>query len=208
MESYINFLNLEYFFARLAYFASGIYEFFFPPQNDFLCTEYSFYGEWYCLYLRFLERWPVYALILVISGLLLLWMIYSLVKKHEIDKENERKFKEHFIRPEVSAPRNPAWERIQKLFESSNPSDWRIAIIEADILLDQLITRLGYPGETMGERMQHMSAADFPMINAAWEAHKIRNRIAHEGSEYHLDAREAHMVYRLYEAVFRDAHFI
>lgn len=205
MEGSVNFLNLEYFFAKLAALLAGIYEFFFASDT---CLEYNLRGDWYCIYERLSANWPIYLLIFTISALLLLWIIYSIMRKKDIDEEEAIEFEEHFIKYDQPAPKNPAWERIQKLFESNNPSDWRVAIIEADSLLDRFIMSLDYPGETMGERMQNINAADFPMINAAWEAHKVRNRIAHEGSGYQIDAREAHIVYRLYEAVFRDTNYI
>src|SRR3989338_3897983 len=52
------------------------------------------------------------------------------------------------------APRNERWEKILKYFDSDNPSDWKLAILEADTLLDELVTRTGYQGDNLGEKLK------------------------------------------------------
>ena len=60
----------------------------------------------------------------------------------------------------------------------------------------------------MGERLKNLDAADFRNIDKAWEAHKIRNAIAHEGADFVLSQREAKRIIGLYEQVFRDSNYI
>ncbi len=111
----------------------------------------------------------------------------------------------------TKVPENPfqkRWEQIARLFASSQPSDQRLAIIEADAMLDDFIISLGYPGNHLGERLKNMSPRDFPALQHAWEGHKVRNRIAHEGLNFHLSQRELDAVRKHYEAVFHDAGII
>lgn len=100
------------------------------------------------------------------------------------------------------------WERIVKLSESENTSDWRLAIIEADIMLDELLEKLKLPGETMGEKLKGVEKSDFTTIESAWEAHKARNMIAHEGSNFLISQREVRRIISLYEAVFKEFRLI
>lgn len=54
-------------------------------------------------------------------------------------------------------------------------------LIEADKLLDHTMKMRGIRGETMGDRLKNAkSYYDKNAYNNIWEAHKIRNRIAHE----------------------------
>lgn len=99
------------------------------------------------------------------------------------------------------------WEKIIKLSESENSSDWRLAIIEADIILDELLEKLQLPGETMGEKLKAVEKSDFLTIESAWEAHKARNMIAHEG-DFILSQRETRRIISLYEAVFKEFYLI
>jgi hypothetical protein len=58
-----------------------------------------------------------------------------------------------------------------------NP-DYRHAIIDADKLLDALMTKRGSSGP-LGEKLKN-SESLFSDYNGIWRAHKLRNRIAHE----------------------------
>ena len=100
------------------------------------------------------------------------------------------------------------WEKIIKLSESQNSSDWRLAIIEADIMLDELLEKLQLPGDTMGEKLKAVEKSDFTTIEYAWEAHKMRNAIAHEGNDLLISQREIRRIISLYEAVFKEFFLI
>ena len=65
-------------------------------------------------------------------------------------------------------------------------------------MLDELLTVQGYHGDTVGDKMKQVERSDFNTIDLAWDAHKVRNRIAHEGSEHDLNAREVRRVIALY----------
>src|SRR3989344_3064717 len=45
------------------------------------------------------------------------------------------------------------WDRIKTNAESIRESEWKLSIIEADKLVDDVLKQLGYPGESMGERL-------------------------------------------------------
>ena len=105
-------------------------------------------------------------------------------------------------------PMKEKWEKIIRLSESDNSSDWRLAIIEADIILDNLLEKLQLPGETMGDKLKAVEKSDFLTIEEAWEAHKARNMIAHEGSDFLINQREIRRIISLYEAVFREFRLI
>ncbi len=105
---------------------------------------------------------------------------------------------------EPTLVRDTRWEEIERLVTSEHPSGWRQAILEADIMLDEMVTRMGYPGETLGERLKGIEKSDFATLDDAWEAHKVRNKIAHEGTDFILTQREALRVIGLYRNVFEE----
>lgn len=100
------------------------------------------------------------------------------------------------------------WEKILALSESKNESDWRQAIIEADIILGELLTHMGYKGETIGEQMKRVERGDFKTLAQASEAHHVRNRLAHDGSDYPLSQSEARRIIGLYRDVFEEFFYI
>lgn len=100
------------------------------------------------------------------------------------------------------------WRMVLKHMSSKNPSDWKIALIEADTILDALVERAGFPGATLGERLKNADRGVFRSLDFAWEAHKVRNRIAHEGSNFILSERDAKKAISEYEEVFREFDYI
>src|SRR5690606_19335410 len=111
----------------------------------------------------------------------------------------------------VPAPperQNERWMHIEELVKSDNENDWRQAILEADILLDEMVTTIGYRGDTLSEKLKQIETSDFPYLDDAWEAHKIRNQIAHEGSSFKLDRDTFLDTINRYRRVFNAFHFI
>ena len=103
---------------------------------------------------------------------------------------------------------NEKWERVIQHINSNNPSDWKLAILECDIILAEILEKMGYLQESISEKLKAIEPSDFTNIESAWEAHKIRNQIAHEGSDFLINEREAKRVIGLYETVFREFEYI
>jgi hypothetical protein len=100
------------------------------------------------------------------------------------------------------------WESVLAHANTSTPNDWRIAILDADIMLDDLLTKKGYIGASVGEKLKQVHKSDWLALDAAWDAHKVRNEIAHGGLKHQLNEREVRRVISLYEAVFREQRYI
>lgn len=85
------------------------------------------------------------------------------------------------------------WSDVLKKVESVNPSDWNLAVIQADAALDRVFRDMGLTGQTMGDRLKQLDGSKFVWLDAVWEAHKLRNRIVHETDRImtHEDARRA-----------------
>lgn len=72
------------------------------------------------------------------------------------------------------------WENIYKRLEGENESEYKVAIIEADKMIDGLIEKLGYGGTNMAERLNNVPEGQLECMAEIREAHQIRNRIIHE----------------------------
>ena len=79
-------------------------------------------------------------ILIIIVLILCAGIIYVLIRMRELKHADAKKYKEYFIRPSPTAQTNKRWQNVEALFQSSNPNDWRVAIIEADTMLDDLIT--------------------------------------------------------------------
>lgn len=111
------------------------------------------------------------------------------------------------VAPEVQVT-NPRWVQIEKNMQSHNMSEWRVAILEADILLFDMLSQMGYEGTSIGEILKNVDKANFVTLDDAWKAHRIRNIIAHEGANYELSRDEAERTIRLFKRVFDEFYFV
>lgn len=103
---------------------------------------------------------------------------------------------------------NKRWQSVLHRIESQNESDWRLAIIESDIILNDMLEKMGYRGDGVAEKLKQIEKSDFNTLDYAWSAHKLRNMIAHSGSEFHLSRREAVEAFEAYKKVFEEFYFI
>ncbi|MDO8594697.1 MAG: hypothetical protein Q7R93_04270 [bacterium] len=108
----------------------------------------------------------------------------------------------------AESPSEKRWQRVLAHVNSDRESDWRLAVLEADVLLDEMVTNMGYHGDSLGEKLKAIERSDFTTLDQAWEAHSVRNRIAHEGAAFAFTEREGKRVVKLYEDVFKEFHFI
>ena len=148
----------------------------------------------------------------IISLLLLTGIVYSVLRLSQIGKEEKEKLHRKAVtvaqEETVELRRDERWERVLENANSDNQNDWRQAIIEADSILDDIVTKAGYPGETLGERLRGIEKGEFRTLDEAWEAHKIRNRIAHDGGAFQLNKREVLRVIHLYQKVFEEFFYL
>ena len=110
--------------------------------------------------------------------------------------------------PAQTSATNPQWEVVQSLANSPNESDWRRAILEADIMLANVLTERGYIGDTVGEQLKGANPLQFTTLNLAWEAHRTRNAIAHLGEGFPLSERDMRATIDQYRRVFEEFQYI
>jgi hypothetical protein len=103
---------------------------------------------------------------------------------------------------------DPRWQEIERHMATNSQAEWRVAIIESDIILFDMLEQMGYVGDTVAEKLKTVDKVNFATLDDAWRAHKIRNIIAHEGANYELSREEADRTIRLFKKVFEEFYFI
>jgi hypothetical protein len=93
------------------------------------------------------------------------------------------------------------WNIIINYMEGKEEALWRIGILEADNLLSDILDDRGYVGMTVSDKLK---SANFNTLDLAWAAHKMRNRIAHDGSKFVLTDRMARNTLELFRSVFTE----
>lgn len=192
------YLNIEHLFLLVFQFLTG--------QNDTGFNSLLAQRELVLFWDGFKGVSTVVSLILL-TGVVYSYIRLSQVRKEELDELNS--LTEAAVAGEaVEIRRDKRWNQVLQHVNSDSPNDWRQAIIEADTILEDIVFRSGYPGETLGEKMRGIEKSDFRTLDEAWEAHKVRNRIAHDGSQFLLSKREALRIIDLYKKVFEEFYYI
>jgi hypothetical protein len=148
-----------------------------------------------------------------VSLFFLIGIVYCVEQLKHIRKKEEEKYdvkvepayEEGVKGNKVLAER---WDRVQQHVSSENENDWRQAILEADIMLEDVLTTLGYQGEGIGEKLKRVEPGDMETLQDAWDAHKVRNQVAHDGAAFPLTKYEAQRVINQYKKVFEEFYYI
>lgn len=149
-----------------------------------------------------------------ISLFLLIATIYCVEQLKKIKKKDAIKY-DLKVEPafeDVPAQGNAdlaaRWQKVTGHLNSENQNDWKQAILEADVMLDEVLNSLGYQGESIGEKLKRVQTGEFKAVQEAWDAHKVRNQIAHEGSTFQLTHHEANQTIQKYRKVFEEFYYI
>jgi hypothetical protein len=95
------------------------------------------------------------------------------------------------------------WNAILKKLETGDESNLKLAVIEADKILDDLLKKIGYQGENMGERLKQLTPAQIANLEALWQAHKLRNSIVHD-PDFRLTRSQAENAIKIYQRTLED----
>jgi hypothetical protein len=185
------YLNMDYVFHKILEYIQPVLNFIFNPHTwtvvGIISTSLSFF-----------------FLIIIIFCIVRMREIQLFDKweiNHEINKTLEKE-------KERARNENPRWAYILTLIESPNESDWRMSIIEADTLMEESLKTNGIAGNTVSELLEGAKSNGYMSIQNAWDAHLIRNKIAHEGSEYPLSQIEARRVIKMFQNFFEELKII
>ncbi len=179
-------LNLDYLFTRIYDFLTGTHDLsgVVEPLRTF---------------------WDAINFISIfLVPLLLFGIVYALVRVWQLHREEHEKFEAEVRGVSREERGSKRWRNIVELTASDNPAEWRHGVMDADVMLDELLTERGYVGESLGEKLKAVPRGALNSLDDAWEAHKVRNEIAHAGSDFILTQREARRVIDLYRSVFEE----
>ena len=157
----------------------------------------------------------MYVLAALIAIALITLILFLLVRMYEIRQEDMKAAAAAVAAKGVVSPnaptltttdgkQNATWQDIRERLLSDNVSDWKLAVIEADIYLDRVLDDQGFHGDTTSDKLKQVTPDKLPSVQIAWAAHLVRNRIAHQGSAFVLTMPEARKLLAQYEMVFTD----
>jgi len=91
------------------------------------------------------------------------------------------------------------WDRIKKRVESGAESDYKLAIIDADDFLVEVLDNRGFEGKDFLETINKAGRLIAPILNDVIRAHETRNSIVYN-PDFKLSADEAKKMLATYES--------
>ncbi|GIW65243.1 MAG: hypothetical protein KatS3mg093_222 [Candidatus Parcubacteria bacterium] len=95
------------------------------------------------------------------------------------------------------------WFDITTKFEINTPSARKMALIEADNLINEILKEIGIKGKTMADRLSKIHPESLESLKNLWEAHHIRNDLVHS-PDFELSESEAKKVLGYYEKFLKE----
>ena len=184
----------------------------FPPIINFFKSIWSFFPTLF----------SIINIIFFLTAVFFIYILcYTTIRLFEIrKKEHEHLHHEIVEYAHHQAEREKAqlekstnatgtrWDAILQHLFSQNPGDWKIAIMDADEMLENLLDQMGFLGESLGEKLKSVDMEKYEGLKNAWEAHLMRNKIAHGGIDFIISQAEAKKIIGIYEQIFREFRYI
>ena len=150
------------------------------------------------------------AIVFPICLVLLYGIFYSVSQTIKIFKKKHSELlrgSKEFMPPPSREKNVEEWADILIKSRSPDENQRKFALIAADSLIDKILAMAGYDGENLGERLKKIESSDLDSLNDIWEAHKVRNRIAHE-ADYRMSPEDSAAAIGRFEKALRELEYI
>lgn len=126
------------------------------------------------------------TLIYILIGLVILYVVFLFITKNFLKKRWSNQDRTFFVRN---------WQKIL------SEKDDKHKIMDADKLLDAMLKKKGLSG-SLGDKLKN-NAKLFSDLNGLWEAHRLRNKLAHE-IDFKLKTAQSERAISGFRKAFKD----
>lgn len=152
--------------------------------------------------------WNTYVVLSLLASIILfVGLIYALMRRSQLTEamvqtvyDAEKQYQELY----KTAQKKGRFDDIVAYLNVEDPNSWKLAIIEADVMLYEVLENHGLTGDSVGEKLKGATRNMLASLDTAWEAHKVRNQIAHSGSDFVLTKKIAQDTIAKYRTVFEE----
>ena len=106
-------------------------------------------------------------------------------------------------KPHLKVKIDKDWDEIVKQSKSEKEAERKLAVIEADDTLDDVLSQVEYKGETLMEKLEGLNEDVIPHIEEIKDAHRKRRDINYDPNTS-LSKKEAEEIVSLYGEVLKD----
>lgn len=171
----------------------------------------TYFLELYDLVYNYLNSVNAGTIVLILKitswliSILLLWLIAVLLKRSDATWwVKERVFAAEFAYGKAAGQR---WDEIKERLKKGDEANLKLAVVEADKLIDDILKRMGLPGADIGERLKQIEKQEVKSVDKIWATHDVRNKIIHQPS-LNLTQEEAEMAVGNIEEALKELEYL
>jgi hypothetical protein len=102
------------------------------------------------------------------------------------------------FRPYIIKRIDKQWMKILQRLESELETEYKLSVIEADLLLNDVMKRLGYEGKILSEKLERAKPGVFSQLQTLKEADQVYQNLVYDTS-YHLIQSDAKRIVAEFE---------
>ncbi|MCL5017331.1 MAG: hypothetical protein M1155_01540 [Patescibacteria group bacterium] len=143
----------------------------------------------------------------LISGLLLWGIIYIVTKVNYFDIKAER-YIDILGKGNITQRRSlKGWEQIRKRILSSEQQDWKLAVLEADKILDEILKMAGYLGSDLDKKLEILNHENLQSIDDVRNAHTLAVKILRDPT-MEIKKDDAIIALKKYKKAFEELNLL
>jgi hypothetical protein len=153
--------------------------------------------------------WQTTRIIFILVSALFLGLIIFLLS---VNDYFEWRYAENYnelrnVKPRFKVNVTKRWQEVNSHLQSEDDSERRLAVIDADDILNEVLEKVGYEGDDTYDKLIRLNEEIIPNIEELKEAYKIKKEIMHDPNK-DLSGEEAKDIVSRYEVVLKDLQVI
>jgi len=145
-------------------------------------------------------------IISLISIPFLLWGIIYYARKLKIFPKKIEQIKAWFGLNEVfetPSKSKKQWQAIEELLLENYSSSWKLAVVKADALIENLLKQLGFKGKNLEELINSLKLRGYQNLNLLEGAHTVSKEIL-ANRDYSISQKEAQSIVEIYKKFWQE----
>jgi len=166
--------------------------------NQVIMSFNSFLNSGFFVFVKFLIA--IYVIVLFIDLILLLIVrglsgdIQKTIKGTKMPIASQKRMRK-------------MWDKIEKRLLTENFAQYKVAILEADNLVDEILLKIGYKGNNMVERLKDADSQQIEEVDDILKSHQIRNKIIQD-KNFIINKKEAEQAIKPYRSFLENFEII
>jgi len=99
------------------------------------------------------------------------------------------------------------WRKVKKKLASKKESNWKLAVIEATEIVEEVLVRMGYKAETLRKRLDLATPAQIPNLKEMKKVASIYEKVISD-PDYKLEKKNAEKLIEVFEKFLRYVEYL